>query len=294
MAADGISLPIASSIGRYNIYSNLAPHSPQNRVPAGLFMPVRGHALKSFTDGIRSPLESVTGAGNSEGTCILALTTVPKKGTIVPTMGTAHIDNLSATLFGKTRRAVLSLLYGHTDESFYIRHILRVVNAGHGAVQRELKQLDDAGIIRRTIQGQQVYYQANDKCPIFNELKNIIRKTFGVADVIRKSLETLTDKIDIAFIFGSVARSTDNKASDIDLIIIGEITFDDAVSTLSKAEDELQREVNPAVYSAAEFRKRVTEKHHFIADVLEGDKIFVIGDEDELRRMAGKRLDKKL
>jgi predicted nucleotidyltransferase len=104
----------------------------------------------------------------------------------------------------------------------------------------------------------------------------------------------LTDKIDIVFIFGSVARSTDNKASDIDLIIIGEITFDDAVSTLSKAEDELQREVNPAVYSAAEFRKRVTEKHHFIADVLEGDKIFVIGDEDELRRMAGKRLDKKL
>jgi predicted nucleotidyltransferase/predicted transcriptional regulator len=206
-------------------------------------------------------------------------------------MGT-DIDNLSATLFGKTRRAVLSLLYGHTDESFYIRRILRVVNTGHGSVQRELKQLADAGILRRTTQGQQVYYQANDKCPIFNELKNIIRKTFGTADVIRKSLEPLADGIDVAFIFGSVARSADNRASDLDLMIIGEITFDDAVSALSKAEDELQREINAAVYSADEFRKRVKEKHHFIAEVLEGDKIFVMGDEDELKRMAGKGMGK--
>jgi DNA-binding transcriptional ArsR family regulator len=207
-------------------------------------------------------------------------------------MGTEYIDNLSAALFGKTRRAVLSLLYGHTDESFYIRRILRVVNAGHGAVQRELKQLADAGILHRIVQGQQVYYQANDKCPIFNELKNIVRKTFGIADVIRKSLEPLADRIDAAFIFGSVAGSADNRASDLDLMIIGEITFDDAVSALSKAEADLQREVNAVVYSTAEFRKRVKEKHHFIAEVLEGDKIFVIGDEDDLKRVAGKRVDK--
>ncbi len=195
-------------------------------------------------------------------------------------------NNLSNILFSKARRAILSLLYGHADEAFYLRQIVRATGLGLGPVQRELKQLMDAGIIVRDVQGRQVYYKANKKSPIFNELKNIVRKTFGIADVIRESLETAADKIRVAFIFGSVARSTDGRASDIDLIIIGKVTFADAVSALSQAQEILGREVNPVVYSVAEFKKRVAEKHSFVSDVLEGDKIFVMGDEDELGRMA--------
>jgi predicted nucleotidyltransferase len=196
-------------------------------------------------------------------------------------------NGLATTLFSKARRAILSLLYGHVDEVFYLRQIVRATSIGLGPVQRELKQLTDAGIICRTVQGRQVYYRANEKCPIFSELKNMVRKTFGVADVIRQSLETVADKIRVAFIFGSVAKSTDGRASDIDLIIMGEITFADAVSLLSQAQEILQREINPVVYSTAEYKRRVTEKHFFVKEVLEGDKIFVIGNEDELRRLAG-------
>jgi predicted nucleotidyltransferase len=193
---------------------------------------------------------------------------------------------LCSGLFGKTRQAVLALLYGRADGSFYTKQILDAVKIGRGTVQRELKNLTDAGIIIREVQGRQVYYRANTKCPIFDELKSIVRKTFGVADVIRQSLVINADKIRVAFIFGSVARSTDDRRSDIDLMVVGKISFGDVVLLLTPVEQKLGREVNPVVYSIAEFKKRVKEDHHFVKTVLEDDKIFVIGDEDELRKLA--------
>jgi predicted nucleotidyltransferase len=193
---------------------------------------------------------------------------------------------LCGGLFGKTRQAVLALLYGRADSSFYTKQILDAVKIGRGTVQRELKNLTDAGIIIREVQGRQVYYRANARCPIFDELKSIVRKTFGVADVIRQSLATNADKIRVAFIFGSVAKSTDDRRSDIDLMVVGKISFGDVVSLLTPAEQKLAREVNLVVYPIAEFKKKVKEDHHFVKTVLEDEKIFVIGDEDELRKLA--------
>jgi len=193
---------------------------------------------------------------------------------------------LCSGLFGKTRQAVLALLYGRADSSFYTKQILDAVRIGRGTVQRELKNLTDTGIIIRESQGRQVYYRANEKCPIFNELKNIVRKTFGVADVLRQSLATEAAKVRVAFIFGSIARSADDRRSDIDLMVVGKISFGDVVSLLSPAEEKLGREVNPVVYPVAEFKKKVKEDHHFVKTVLEDEKIFVIGDEDKLRKLA--------
>jgi len=193
---------------------------------------------------------------------------------------------LCSGLFGKTRQAVLALLYGRADDSFYTKQILDTVKIGRGTVQRELKNLTDTGIIIREVQGRQVYYHANEKCPIFEELKSIVRKTFGVADVIRQSLASSARKIRIAFIFGSVARSADDRRSDIDLMVVGRISFGDVVSLLGPAEEKLAREINPIVYPIAEFKKKVKADHHFVKTVLEEEKIFVIGDENELRRLA--------
>jgi predicted nucleotidyltransferase len=193
---------------------------------------------------------------------------------------------LCSGLFGKTRQAVLALLYGRADSSFYTKQILDAVKIGRGTVQRELKNLTDTGIITREVQGRQVYYRANARCPIFDELKSIVRKTFGMADIIRQSLATNADKIRVAFIFGSVAKSTDDRRSDIDLMVVGKISFGDVVSLLTPAEQKLGREVNPVVYPVAEFKKKVKEDHHFVKTVLEEEKIFVIGDEDELRKLA--------
>ncbi|MGA8849038.1 MAG: nucleotidyltransferase domain-containing protein [Dehalococcoidia bacterium] len=193
---------------------------------------------------------------------------------------------LCSGLFGKTRQAVLALLYGRADSSFYTKQILDAVKIGRGTVQRELKNLTDTGIIIREVQGRQVYYRANARCPIFDELKNIVRKTFGMADVIRESLAPNADKIRVAFIFGSVARSTDDRRSDVDLMVVGKVSFGDVVSLLTPAEQKLGREVNAVVYPVAEFRKKVKEDHHFVKTVLEEEKIFVMGDKDELRRLA--------
>ena len=202
-------------------------------------------------------------------------------------------DNLLCNgLFGKTRQAVLALLYGQADSSFYTKQVLDAVKIGRGAVQRELKNLTDTDIIIREIQGRQVYYRANAQCPIFNELKSIVRKTFGVADVIRQSLATVADKIRLAFIFGSVAKRTENRFSDIDLLVVGDITFGEVVDLISTAEGTLNRELNPVVYTLSEFNKRLSENHYFISDILSGDKIFVVGDENELQSLVGKRLVK--
>jgi uncharacterized protein len=208
-------------------------------------------------------------------------------GKMIPNMGkTVNENTLCSGLFGKTRQAVLALLYGRSDTSFYTKQILDAVATGRGTVQRELKNLTDTGIIVREVEGRQVYYRANEKCPIFGELKNIVRKTFGVADILKQSLTVASTRVRVAFIFGSVARSTDDQRSDIDVIVVGGISFGEVVSLLSDAEDKLGREINPVVYSVAEFNDKVKENHHFISTVLEGDKIFLVGDEDELRRLA--------
>ena len=181
---------------------------------------------------------------------------------------------------------MLSLLFGQAGSSFYTKQILDDLKIGRGAVQRELKNLTDTGIIIREVQGKQVYYRANEKCPIFNELKSIVRKTFGVADVIKQSLTTVTDKIQVAFIFGSVARSEDNRSSDIDVMVNGDVSFGEVSSSISKAEKILQREINPVVYSTEEFGQKIRNNHHFIKTVLEGEKIFLIGEDSELARLV--------
>jgi predicted nucleotidyltransferase len=216
------------------------------------------------------------------------LTLVTLGVTIVIDMSTTKGNrNLSSILFGKARRAVLSLLYGHPDESFYLRQIARRTGMGLGPVQRELKQLADVGIIRRTVQGRQVYFQANPDSPIFKELKSLIAKTAGIAETLQSVLAPISDRINIALVYGSVARGEENHRSDIDLLVVGSASFTEVVKLLRSAQETLGREINPTVYPVAEFRSRIAGEHYFIQDVLGGEKIFVIGDENELKRLAG-------
>ena len=216
---------------------------------------------------------------------------VIKKGTCVPNMGTLiHHDNLSATLFGKTRRAVLSLLFTHADESVYLRQIARISEGGIGAVQREVEALSKAGIIRRTVQGRHVYYQANTECPVFTELKSLITKTAGVSDVLKTALGSLADRISLSFIYGSVARLEDDRKSDIDVLITGDVSFAEIVAALQQAQEILGREINPSVYPDAEFQRKLAAGNHFLKTVLSEPLIFIVGDKDELARLVEKRL----
>jgi predicted nucleotidyltransferase len=202
------------------------------------------------------------------------------------------IPGPGSALFGKTRRAVLSVLYTHPDESFYLREIVRATNAGMGAVQREVKQLLEAGIIRREMRGNQVYYRADKNCPIFEELKNMMIKTAGIGDVLKVGLQELSDRIAVAFVFGSAADGSIQRDSDIDVMVVGNVTFADVTSAFGPAQDTLSREINPSVYSIEEFREKVAAGHHFLKSVLASDKFFLIGDENELERLDESRVAK--
>ena len=129
-------------------------------------------------------------------------------------------DTIAEALFGKASRAILSLLFTRTDEQLYLRQIVRSCGTGHGATQRALKSLSDAGIITRRPQGRQVYFQANAACPVFKELKGIIVKTVGVADVLRAALAPLAEHIRVAFVYGSFAAGREKRGSDVDVMVV--------------------------------------------------------------------------
>ncbi|TKJ38470.1 ArsR family transcriptional regulator [candidate division TA06 bacterium B3_TA06] len=191
-------------------------------------------------------------------------------------------DSLTGVLFGKTRRAILALFYGHPDESFYIRQVMRITGVGFGVVQRELGRLFKAGILERRTIGRQIHYSANKDCPIFEELKNLVMKTFGLADVLKAALIPLAARISAAFIYGSFAQGRQNSSSDVDVIVIGEVGFSEVVEALTPAQEKLRREINPTVYPPDEFRSKVAAKHHFLSSVLKGEKIFLVGSAREL------------
>jgi len=205
-------------------------------------------------------------------------------------MGTALSSPVSGALFGRTRRAVLGWLYVHPDESFYLRELARHTGAGLGAVQREVKRLAGAGVIRRTVRGREVYYQANGQCPVFAELKNLMAKTSGIAEVLRAALAPLEPRIRVAFIYGSFARGAGRQGSDVDLMVVGRVSFAETVRTLGRAQAFLGREVNPSVYPPREWRAKLAAGHHFLTALLQEKKVFLMGDQRELERLAEKGL----
>jgi predicted nucleotidyltransferase len=198
---------------------------------------------------------------------------------------------LANVLFGKARGAILALLYGHPDESFYYRQITRQLNGiSVGTVQRELDNLSQLGLVGRSTVGKQVFYQANRNHPVFSELRALVAKTVGVFQVLRSALGPLVKKISLAFVYGSVARQEENAASDIDLMIVGKVALEQVLARIADAEQSLGRSINPTVYSAAEFKSKLASGNHFLNSVVHGEKVFLIGDEDELRKVGRVRL----
>ena len=206
-------------------------------------------------------------------------------------MGTkTGIDSIGTALFGKSRQAILGLLFSHSDEAFYLRQIARLTALNLGSVQREVERLTRVGIINRVSKGKEVFFRANPACPVFSDLKNLIIKTSGAVEVIKQALSSLDDKVRIAFIYGSVATGKETPESDIDLLVIGALSLAEAVKALTPAERILHREINPTIYPVAEFKTKLKAGHHFLTSLMAGPKLFVIGDQDELSGLAKKRM----
>lgn len=199
---------------------------------------------------------------------------------------TRQKKDLGAALFGRSRRNILGLLFTHPDRAFYLREIIAATGSGTGQVQRELENLVGVGLVLRERRANQVYFRANADAPVFEELKGIVVKTFGVADVLRELLAPFAERVRVAFIYGSVARGEDTARSDIDLMIVGDVMLSELANPLHDAEVRLRRTVAPTIYEEQEFRDRVQAGQHFLSQVLKRPKVFLLGDEDELGRLA--------
>ncbi|HET7634575.1 MAG TPA: nucleotidyltransferase domain-containing protein [Burkholderiales bacterium] len=204
-------------------------------------------------------------------------------------MRTKSSTDLGILFFGAYRRQVLALLLLHPDESFHLRELARITNTQPGTLRRELTQLVEAGVLSREKMGNLVRYKADPACPIYDELRSIFKKTAGVADVLREALTPLSSKISAAFVYGSIASGAERRTSDIDVMIVGAASFEEVVQALHPCQEQLRREINPNVYSTADFKKNTRIKDSFVSRVLEGPKIFILGEENDLGQPGSNR-----
>jgi predicted nucleotidyltransferase len=189
-------------------------------------------------------------------------------------------------LFSQCRQQVIGLLLLNPDRRYHLREVARVTGLAAAPVGRELNKLADFGVLTRERVGNQLVFQANTKCPVFLELAGLARKTFGLRDVLLGALKPCADKCELAFIYGSMANAEATAASDVDIMLIGSLSFEQAVHAFANAEAILGREINPTIFSVKELRERLIKKDSFLTDVLKKPKIFVIGDEERLVKLS--------
>jgi predicted nucleotidyltransferase len=201
----------------------------------------------------------------------------------------SKLSSLADFLFGAYRRDALALLLMHPDDSYHVREIARLTGRPANTLYRELGALAEAGLLRRRAQGNQVHYSANPACPIYEELRGIFRKTAGVADVLREALAPLSAKVELAFVYGSVATGTERALSDVDVMIVGRLKFADAVGALTPAGETMRREVNPHVYGVREFHAKLAAGEPFLTRVVKGPKIFLMGNANDLGKLVEHR-----
>ena len=187
-------------------------------------------------------------------------------------------------LFPAVRQRVLAVLFGSPDRSFYANELIALARSGTGAVQRELASLLAAGLITVRDQGNQKHYQANAASPVFAELRGLVLKTVGLADVLRAALAPLEDQVAAAFVYGSVARQQDTAASDVDVLIVSDaLGYAEVFGALESAAQTLGRTINPTLYTRAELARRRAQDNAFVTRVLDQPRIWLMGDEEALR-----------
>lgn len=195
--------------------------------------------------------------------------------------------SLMDLLFPAARQRVLALLLLQPRVSFHLREAARLTGSHAGTLARELDKLTQAGLLLRREQGNQVHYQASMRHPLFEDLAAMFRKTHGVVPMLREALAPLEARLELALVFGSVARGTETAGSDVDLLVLGEVGFGELVQALYPLHDALKREVNPVLYSSQEFVKRVQSGDAFARELLDKPKLWVNGADDDLATLVG-------
>jgi len=189
-------------------------------------------------------------------------------------------------MFSPYRRQLLARLLLRPDEQFHVRELERMTGISAGSLHRELKAMAESGLLMRKKVGNQVFYRADTRCTIYAELAAIFRKTMGMASLLQNALSGLAGKIEVAFVFGSMASGRQYAGSDIDVCVLGEVSLLQVVKALSSVQETLRREINPVVMTAKKFLEQAVNQDRFVTRVLSEPKVFVMGDEDELAKLV--------
>ena len=192
-------------------------------------------------------------------------------------------------LFPEIRGKILAATLTRPEKSWYLSELSTFLHTRPSSLQREVDALSKAGILEQSRDGRRVYLKPNALSPVFIDLKNLIAKTAGLVPVLKSALEELGDGIQVAFLYGSMARSEEVSESDVDLMVIGTVSLSEMVPALRRAEAILGRSVNPTVYSLEEFGRKARAHDHFLSTVLGGAKQIVKGNERELEEIIGER-----
>jgi DNA-binding transcriptional ArsR family regulator len=196
-------------------------------------------------------------------------------------MNTQPPVDLASLFFGSYRRRVLGLLLLHPDEAFHLREIARITDTQPGTLRRELKCLEEAGVLRSERLGNLVRYRADPLCPVYEELRGMLKKTAGVVDVLRDALAPLAKGISLALVYGSVASGSERHASDLDVLVVGDVTFEEVVTALYPCQEALRREINATVFGAAEFSEKARQQGEFVSRVLAAPVLMIMGTTDD-------------
>lgn len=221
---------------------------------------------------------------------------IPILGGIIPKMGIKkkkaskkrkskeRPQGMIDAIFTSTQQKVLGLLFGNPSRRFFATELIGLAGIGSGAVQRELSSLTESGLVTVERQGNSKYYQANANSPIFEELRRIVLKTTGLTTPLREALLRV-GAIEIAFVYGSIAKGTDTSSSDVDLLVVSEnLNLEELYVALRPAEALIHRKINPVLYKPEEFRKKASDGNSFVQKVLTSEHLLLIGDERVLAK----------
>jgi predicted nucleotidyltransferase len=191
--------------------------------------------------------------------------------------------SVSELLFpNQYRRKVLALLMLNPHRWLHLRELARLTDSSPGTLKKELDALTSVGLLKFQKVGNQTQFSANTEHPVFPELSALVRKTTGLRDVLALALAPLASQIEVAFVFGSLAKATEGPQSDVDLLLIGDVTFGQVANAVYDAQLLLAREINPKVMNRVEWSDKKNAQNVFVQELMDKPKIFIVGSEHEL------------
>jgi predicted nucleotidyltransferase len=200
-----------------------------------------------------------------------------------------HKEGILDALFPTVRSGVLSATLLQPDHWWFMTELARHLETAPSSLQRELDSLVSAGLLLRRQDGRRAYFKANEDSPLFQDLRGIMEKTAGLLPALKAALKDFDDRIELALVYGSIARGEGHSASDVDLMIVGALKHIDLLPVLRKLEARFRREVNVTLFSPQEFRRKLAAEDHFLHSVLMGKTISLKGTPDELGKVTARQ-----